>query len=63
MMVLRHEVILTLLSMALERRISWEAFAPDINQTSVINHLTSAVNDTEKALCIAGICGLVRLIK
>ncbi|EKD71646.1 MAG: isoprenoid biosynthesis protein with amidotransferase-like protein [uncultured bacterium] len=54
-----HEVILTLLSMAQEG-VSWEAFAPDIIQDKVINHLTDQVEASEKRSVLKESARLVR---
>lgn len=44
-----HEVILTLLSMDQEN-VKWEAFAPDIKQKRVVNHVTESVNDEVRSV-------------
>src|SRR5690348_7763129 len=41
-----HETILTLLSMDQEK-VQWEAFAPDVMQNRVIDHINNAVDSKE----------------
>lgn len=54
-----HEVILTLLSMDQEG-IAWDAFAPDVNQHGVINHVTESVNTSETRSALQESARLVR---
>jgi enhancing lycopene biosynthesis protein 2 len=54
-----HEVILTLLSLAQEK-IQWDAFAPDIMQHHVTNHLTNSVEPNEKRSVLKESARLVR---
>jgi enhancing lycopene biosynthesis protein 2 len=54
-----HEVILTLLSMDQEG-VKWEAFAPDIEQQSTINHLTEVFQPKEKRSVLTESARLVR---
>ena len=54
-----HEVILTLLSMDQEG-IAWDAFAPDVKQQSVINHITESVNTSETRSALEESARLVR---
>lgn len=54
-----HEVILTLLSMDQEG-VAWEGFAPDVQQKSVINHITETVNPTETRSALLESARLVR---
>lgn len=54
-----HEVILTLLAMDQEG-IAWDAFAPDVNQHSVINHVTQSVNMAETRSVLQESARLVR---
>ena len=54
-----HEVILTLLSLAQEK-IEWDAFAPDIPQQQVINHLTEQPQENEKRQVLIESARLVR---
>lgn len=54
-----HEVILTLLSMAQEG-ISWDSFAPDIDQHYVINHLNNKVESNETRNVLKESARLVR---
>jgi len=54
-----HEVILTLLSMAQED-ITWDAFAPDIKQRHVINHLTDKKEEGESRDVLKESARLVR---
>lgn len=54
-----HEVILTLLSMD-QVGITWDAFAPDVKQPCVINHLTESVNATEERSVLQESARLVR---
>lgn len=54
-----HEVILTLLSMAQEG-ISWDAFAPDIKQHHVTNHLSDTQETTQSRDVLTESARLVR---
>jgi enhancing lycopene biosynthesis protein 2 len=54
-----HEVILTLLSMD-QSGISWDAFAPDVNQSCVFNHFKKEVNPTEERSVLQESARLVR---
>ena len=54
-----HEVILSLLSMAQEG-VQWEAFAPDVNQSRVVNHVTDTVEGEETRSVINESARLVR---
>ncbi len=54
-----HEVILTLLSMAQED-ISWDAFAPDIKQHHVMNHVTNKEESSEQRNVLTESARLVR---
>lgn len=54
-----HEVILTLLSMDQEG-IGWEAFAPDVKQRQVINHVTQSHNISETRSVLEESARLVR---
>ena len=54
-----HEVILTLLSLAQEK-IEWDAFAPDIPQRQVINHITEQPQEGEKRQVLIESARLVR---
>lgn len=54
-----HEVILTLLSLAQEG-IQWDAFAPDLAQSHVTNHITDTVEDGEIRYVLKESARLVR---
>jgi enhancing lycopene biosynthesis protein 2 len=54
-----HEVVLTLLSLAQEG-VQWQAFAPDIQQKVVVNHLTDEIEDTKNRSVIKESARLVR---
>lgn len=54
-----HEVILTLLSMD-QAGIAWDAFAPDVKQPCVINHITESVNSAEERSVLQESARLVR---
>ncbi len=54
-----HEVILTLLSLTQEN-IEWDAFAPDILQKKVINHLTDTQEGSESRQVLKESARLVR---
>jgi enhancing lycopene biosynthesis protein 2 len=54
-----HEVVLTLLSLAQEK-IDWDAFAPDIIQAHVTNHLTNQIEEGERRHVLKESARLVR---
>jgi len=54
-----HEVILTLLSMD-QAGIAWDAFAPDVTQPSVINHVDMSVDATATRSVLQESARLVR---
>lgn len=54
-----HEVILTLLSMD-QANVAWDAFAPDIKQSRVINHVTDSVKPDEERSVLEESARLVR---
>lgn len=54
-----HEVILTLLSMDQEN-VKWEAFAPDVKQPRVVNHMSESVIKEEARSVIQESARLVR---
>lgn len=54
-----HEVILTLLSMKQED-VEWEAFAPDIQQKRVVNHITESSDEKESRSVLKESARLVR---
>ncbi len=54
-----HEVVLTLLSLAQEK-VEWDAFAPDIQQSQVINHVTNTQESEEKRSVLKEASRLVR---
>lgn len=54
-----HEVILTLLSLAQEK-IEWDAFAPNIKQRQVINHLTNQPAEKDERNILVESARLVR---
>ena len=54
-----HEVILTLLSMD-QAGVAWDAFAPDVKQPCVINHITESANTAEERSVLQESARLVR---
>lgn len=54
-----HEVILTLLSLEQEG-VAWEAFAPDVQQACVVNHVDETVCSTEARSVLKESARLVR---
>ncbi|MDP3562430.1 MAG: isoprenoid biosynthesis glyoxalase ElbB [Legionellaceae bacterium] len=54
-----HEVILTLLSMD-QAGVAWDAFAPDVKQACVINHITESPNTPEERSVLQESARLVR---
>ena len=54
-----HEVVLTLLSLAQEK-VEWDAFAPDIEQRAVINHITEEPEEGQRRQVLLESARLVR---
>lgn len=54
-----HEVVLTLLSLS-QNKIEWDAFAPDIEQSQVFNHLKNEIQQDEKRQVLDESARLVR---
>jgi enhancing lycopene biosynthesis protein 2 len=54
-----HETILTLLSMDQEK-VQWEAFAPDVTQSRIVDHTNDAVDSQENRSALKEAARLVR---
>jgi enhancing lycopene biosynthesis protein 2 len=54
-----HEVILTLLSMD-QAGVAWDAFAPDVKQPCVINHINESIDKSEERSVLQESARLVR---